>query len=169
MTPARIPPAVALILLAACFETGFVASIPGPVGFLPFTLAAGTYLTQARGWWGGPWLIAGFGLFCDATGLSPVPGQTVACAAAAAAAWLSARELFSNRSLYGILGCGVAAWSAHAVAQTLVWGIQRWAGGGASPAAYAAWMGWRLALCLALLCAFFYAVPRKTRVSFTAR
>lgn len=169
MTITRVIPALPLILLAACFETGFVASIPGPLGFLPFTLAAGTYLTQSRGWWGGPWLIAGFGLFSDAAGLSPIPGQTFAYAAAAAAAWLSARELFSNRSLYGILGCGVVAWGAHTVTQTLIWAVQRFTRGGADLSSYASWVGWRLVLSLFLLSIFFYAVPRKTRVTFTAR
>ncbi len=169
MTPGRIPPAILLFLVASCFETGLVASIPGPLGLVPFTLAAGIYLTQSRSWWGGPWLIAGFGLFSDAAGLSPLPGQTFACAAAALAAWLSARELFSNRSLYGILGCGVVAWSAHAVVQTAIWLIQRLMGGGASGVAYATWMGWRFVLCLLLLSVFFYAVPRRSRVAFTVR
>lgn len=166
MTAGRIPPALALFLLAACFETGFVASVPGPLRFLPFTLAIGTYLTQSRGWWGGPWLIAAFGLFSDAAGLSPIPLQTAACAAAAFAAWLSARELFSNRSLYGILGCGIVAWSAHALVQTAVWAAQTFAGRGVRFSSYAVWMGWRLGLCLVLLTVVFYAVPRRTRVLF---
>ncbi len=169
MTRARVLWAVPVFLLVAFFETGFLASIPGPIGFAPFALALGTYLTQSRGWWGGPWLIASFGLFLDASGLAPVPGQTLAYAAAAWAAWLSARELFSNRSLYGILGCGAVAWAAHAVVQTAAWALAQAAGAAGSFAAYAAWMGWRLLLVFALVSVFFYAVPRRGRANVLAR
>lgn len=153
---------LAVLLL---LETATFASFPGPLRFLPLTLAVGVYLVQLRGWWAGVWLIAIFGMLLDVLRLSPIPFQTLAYAAAATAVWMSAHALFSNRSLYGILGCGIAAWAAHGSVQSVVLFFQSLVDIPIPElGAYAGWMGWRLFLLLALLVTFFYLVPRKTRL-----
>lgn len=150
---------LALIL----FETGFLASAFPPLSFLPLTFGVGAFLIQSRGWRPGAWFLVGQGLFLDLTGLGAAPLETLAYAAAALVILGLSRRLFSNRSLYGILGIGAAAWLAQVFVETISWSIHG-AGGLPLPwAAYATWQLWRLGLLLALLVALFYAVPRRKR------
>ncbi len=166
VTPARVVLVFLGGLLAACLETGLVAAVPGPLRFLPFVLAVGVYLTQSRSLPAGPWLIAGFGLFLDGFGLASVPFQTGAYALAAVAAAVSSRELFSNRSLSGLLGCGLLAWATHALVQTAVWFVAGLDDPMQPPwGDYAWWLVWRLALLSLSLAVLYYAVPRRTRLS----
>lgn len=158
---------LAYVLLVFC-ETGFFASLPAPLRYTPLTFAVGIYLLQSRGWWPAVWLLAGFGFFLDVSGIAPFPLQTMTYAAAGGAAYAASRVLFSNRSLYGILGCGAAAWGAHALVQTGVWVFQILMQGSAAPtAAYAAWLGWRALLLGVLLIILFYLTPRRTRLPLT--
>lgn len=170
--PLRFPLAFLGCLLLIFFETGFLASLPGPLRFTPAVFAVGVYAVQLRGWRSGTWLIAAFGLCVDAFGIAPVPLQTLAYGAAAVAVALSSERLFSNRSLYGLLGCGLVGWAAWVVVQTIVWVFVGMGGTGLKPVltgglAYAVFVGWRAALLLVCLMVLFYAVPRRTRLPFT--
>ena len=165
MNPVRIFLFLLAFFLLALLETGLFASLPGVLHAMPLVLAVGVYLVQSRGWWSGAWLIAALGLWLDVSGIAPVPFQTLAYGAAAVVVYLSARRLFSNQSLYGILGCGSAGWAAHTIVQTAIWIIQTLRE--PAPAdfgAYAAMLGWRLVLLWVFLTALFYAAPRRLRI-----
>lgn len=159
--------AAAALVLLACAETGLVASVPGPLRALPLVLAVGVYLVQLRGWRPGIWLIAGFGLLLDLLGIGPSPAQTLAYGAAAFVVAVLSERLFSNRSLYGILGCGIAGWAAWALVTTAIWIAVAVSGGsGAATGPAMAFLAWRLAWLLLLLTVLFYLVPRRTRLLF---
>ncbi len=165
MSSSRIFFLLFIFLCLALLETSFFASLPGVLRLLPITFAVGVYLVQSRGWWPGAWLIAAMGAFLDFAGIAPVPLQTIAYGIAALVIFFSARSLFSNRSLFGILACGTLGWIAHGLVQTTVWLIQNLT----DPArptvgAYARVFGWQFLLLMCFFVVLFYTMPQRTRM-----
>ncbi len=162
---ARLTSIVLACVLLAAFETGFIASLPGAWRFLPVVFATSVYLVQLRGWRFGGWLLAGFGVLLDLLGIGALPWQTLAYGAAALAVYAVSLHVFSNRSLYGLLGAGLAGWTAWAAGQAAVWGALALTRQGAPDGrAFLAYLGWHLFFLMLLLAILFYAVPRRTRL-----
>lgn len=105
----RIIIATLLLLALAAIETSFIASLPGILALIPLVLMAAVYFIQHRGSTIGIWWLAGYGLFLDVMGIGYVMGETVIYLIVGILAYLVSQRTFSNRSLYGVLGCGLFA------------------------------------------------------------
>lgn len=95
-----------MIFLTAV-ETSFFASLGAPLTFTPLLFTAAIYVIQHRGSTMGIWWLVGYGLYLDILQIGYMPGETIIYLAAGTLAFLLSRSIFSNRSLYGILGCGL--------------------------------------------------------------
>jgi len=104
--------------LLALLQTSLLASLPFPLNSIPLVFVAGIWLIQQESSVAGAAWIIGMGLWMDLWGLSFVPWQTVGFSIAAIVATVSARKLFSHRSLYGIVSCYLVA-----AGCTLLWDI----------------------------------------------
>lgn len=93
-----------LFILLAMLESGLIHGLPRPFLYAPLVFACGLYLFQHLNSLIGVWWIFGFGVWLDFWHLGLTPFETVIYAAAALlAVWLGHR-LFTNRSLYGVIG-----------------------------------------------------------------
>lgn len=101
----RIMSSAALFLLLWTLERAFVSALPWPFSTLPLVLTVGVYLVQHLSVRDGEAWILAAGVMNDLTGLTRFPLSTLSALAAAAVCHLTSREVFSNRSLYGILAC----------------------------------------------------------------
>ena len=94
-----------LIILTA-IETSFFASLSPPLVYTPVLFTAAIYAIQHRGSTVGIWWLAGYGLYLDILHIGYSPGETIIYFGAGALAYALSRRMFTNRSLYGIIGCG---------------------------------------------------------------
>ncbi|MBU0531744.1 MAG: hypothetical protein ABIG32_03945 [Candidatus Uhrbacteria bacterium] len=111
----RIITATLLLITLATIETSLIASLPGVLALIPLVLMAAVYFIQHRGSTIGIWWLAGYGLFLDVMGIGYGIGETVIYLIVGVLAYLVSQRTFSNRSLYGVLGCGLFAISTSAV------------------------------------------------------
>jgi hypothetical protein len=107
-----------MFLVLWTLERAFVSALPWPFSALPLVLTVGVYLVQHLSLRDGEAWIVAAGLLNDLTGLTRFPLSTLSALFAAAVCHLTSREVFSNRSLYGILAC--TAVSALAVSLTRI-------------------------------------------------
>jgi len=112
--------AIALFLAFSILQTGFFASLTGILAYTPLVVAIGIYLMQHAGERTGPFWIAGFGMFLDLLAIPSFPFETASYAAAGIVAYLSARHLFSNRSWYGLIACGMLSMLSLGAVRALV-------------------------------------------------
>jgi hypothetical protein len=118
----RIMSSVGLFLALWVIERAFVSALPWPLAALPLTLTVGVYLRQHLSLRDGlAWIVAA-GVLNDLTGLTSFPLSTVSALVAAAVCHLTSREVFSNRSLYGILACTGASALAASLTRVLLLG-----------------------------------------------
>ncbi len=101
--------ATLLLIALVTIETSLIASLPGFLALIPLVLVAAVYFIQHRGSTIGIWWLAGYGLFLDIIGIGYVVGETVIYLIVGILAYLVSQRTFSNRSLYGVLGCGLFA------------------------------------------------------------
>ncbi|MEK7452267.1 MAG: hypothetical protein AAB664_02925 [Patescibacteria group bacterium] len=106
-------------LLIACFlsilETSFFASFQGIFRFTPFVFALSVYLLQHHGiTTATSWMIV-HGLFLDTFHYGTTPFVTIAYTVAAGIAFLLAKNVFSNRSFYGIISCALLSYACFTV------------------------------------------------------
>jgi len=104
-----------LFIALATIETSFIASLPGVLALTPLVLMAAVYFIQHRGSMIGIWWLAGYGLFLDIMGIGYVAGETVIYLIVGVLSYLVSQRTFSNRSLYGVLGCGLFAIMSSAI------------------------------------------------------
>ncbi len=97
-----------LFLLVFLFETSFLSSLPFPFNVTPFVFGTGVYLLQHQGLKDGLMWIIGFGLLTHMLHTSIFPFPALAFLVGAMVSYLSARHVFSNRSLYGVIGCALS-------------------------------------------------------------
>ncbi len=100
---------IATLIIAIIIETSFVSSLTGPLCCIPLILALAVYLIQYRGSKLGIWWLAGYGLYLDYMQIGIWPVETLIWLTIGILSWLLSQRLFTNRSLYGILGCGLFA------------------------------------------------------------
>ncbi len=93
-------------LAAFVFETSFLVSLPLFFSLSPFVFACGVYLIQHHGLLDGFFWILFYGLFIQLFHLHVSPFPLIGYATAAAVCLFTARQVFSNRSLYGVIACG---------------------------------------------------------------
>ncbi|MFH1314857.1 MAG: hypothetical protein ABIH67_00490 [Candidatus Uhrbacteria bacterium] len=99
----------ALFIGLFCLETSFIASLPKPLSYTPLILASSIFLIQYRSSWIGICWLAGYGLLLDLFGLAMFKPQLLLYSLVGLATWQLSKHLFTNRSLYGILGSGLVA------------------------------------------------------------
>jgi hypothetical protein len=93
-----------LFILLAMVESGFIHGLPEPFLFTPLVFACALYLFQHLNSPVGVWWIFAWGVWLDFWHLGLLPGESLFYAAAGLlAVWLG-RNLFTNRSLYGVVG-----------------------------------------------------------------
>lgn len=107
-------------LLSFLLETSFFTSLPSLFAFTPLVFAAGVYLLQHQGIIDGLiWIIVyGFLLQVFHLFVSPMPVLVFLLGALVSA--LSARHLFSNRSLYGVLACALTGYASVVIAEFVI-------------------------------------------------
>lgn len=94
-------------LTAFIFETSFLSSLPWIFGLIPFVFALGIYLIQHQGLSDGFFWIVAYGVLLWLLHLNASPISAFAYPLCAWVGWLSARHIFSNRSFYGVVACGI--------------------------------------------------------------
>ncbi len=95
------------LLFLTAVETSFFASLGAPLAYTPLLFTAAIYVIQHRGSTMGIWWLVGYGLYLDILQIGYMPGETIIYFVAGMLAFLLSRSIFSNRSLYGIIGCGL--------------------------------------------------------------
>lgn len=105
----RLAVIIGFFLLLAVVQNSFFASLPGALPLFPLILTVGVYLLQHQSQSLGGWLIVANGIFFDYWHLQNVPLETLSYSLTALAAWYMAKHVFSNRSLYGVLACGLTS------------------------------------------------------------
>ena len=88
-------------------ETSFTASLPGIASVTPFVFAVIVYLVQHQGLFYAAWWLIPYGILLDLFHLGVLRVETIALSVAAIVVWFSAKRLFSNRSYYGVIACGL--------------------------------------------------------------
>ncbi len=108
-----------LIAFLAMVEISFFGSLHGMLRFTPLVFVVSVYLFQhhrissALAWM----IIHGFLL--DVAHMSLIPPVTIAYVVAAIIAAISARRIFSHRSIYGVLACALLSYFGFAVVQAI--------------------------------------------------
>ena len=101
---------VALFIGLFCFETSFITSLPEPLSYIPLVLAASVFIIQYRGSWIGVCWLAAYGLLLDLFGITSFKPQLILYLLVGLVIWQLSKHIFTNRSLYGILGSGLVAY-----------------------------------------------------------
>ncbi|MBI5370219.1 hypothetical protein HZA85_03465 [Candidatus Uhrbacteria bacterium] len=107
-------------LAVVLFETSFLSSVPSVLAMTPLVFALSVYLIQHQNRLDGVFWLIGYGIFLEAFHLSVIPLPFLPYAFAATASFISARQVFSNRSLYGIAGCALTGWATAAFGEALI-------------------------------------------------
>ncbi len=101
--------AILIFIFVAAFETSLLASLPKPFSFIPLVLILSIYIIQHSGSTLGIWWLAGYGLYLDIMRIGNTEGETLIYGITGILAFVVSQKIFSNRSLYGVLGCGLFA------------------------------------------------------------
>lgn len=99
-----------IFLFSFFFETSFLSSLPFIFSFTPFVFAFGVYLLQHQGFVDGFVWILIYGFFLQVLHLSTSPLPIMSFFIGAVIGLFSARHLFSNRSLYGVVACALTGY-----------------------------------------------------------
>ncbi len=92
-------------LFVFVMETSFFSSLPSVFAIVPLVFALSVYLIQHEGLTDGLIWIFAYGFLLQNFHLSIAPWPVLSFSIAGLASFLSSRHLFSNRSLYGVVGC----------------------------------------------------------------
>ena len=96
-----------LFMVILMIQVSFIHSLPTFLSIIPIMFALSVYLVQHQQLQSGAlWLIV-YGMYLDMFGLGEVPFITLAFTAAAIVCVILSRRLFTNRSIYGVLGNGL--------------------------------------------------------------
>jgi hypothetical protein len=111
---------VGLFVLLSTVELSFISALSPTLRTIPFLFAVSITLLQHHGVRAGAWYVAAFGVLLDAFGLSVAFPMAPGAMLAALAADRFSRAVFSNRSYYGLIGCGASAFGIQTLWQALV-------------------------------------------------
>ncbi|HBP00314.1 MAG: hypothetical protein UU48_C0019G0006 [Candidatus Uhrbacteria bacterium GW2011_GWF2_41_16] len=101
----RTGAALIVFFLLFFLETSLIGFLPEPLRFFPLLLACSVYAIQHVGTPVGFWWLVGEGFAFDFWKIGTVPYETLIGFCTGFVGIIVARHLFSNRSLYGVLGC----------------------------------------------------------------
>ncbi len=111
-------------LLLILIQTSLIAALPGWLSLIPLVVAFAVFGIQyfmSPAFIG---LLSVYGIWVDFFGIGRTTSETLTWTLAGMATVLAARWLFSNRSWYGLMACGIACSVTHAffalILQTLV-------------------------------------------------
>lgn len=100
---------IALVTLVALFEQTTLTAWPSPLNLLPLSFLIGILVMQfVSNGFGVLWLILA-GIDLDYFGLAEAP-QALSYAWAAIAVWILAQRVFTNRSVYAMMGMGATGY-----------------------------------------------------------
>lgn len=117
-----------LFLFLFALQTSFINSLPGVLALTPLFFAINIYLIQHHSFGIATIWLLSFGLLLDILHIGDAPLETLSYGLAAFAALLTSRNVFSNRSLYGIMGCGLFSFvtlSSGQIAMTFLSNLNR--------------------------------------------
>ena len=106
-------------LLVWMIETSFLSSLPSLFSIIPLVFALSVYLIQYHGLIDGLVWIVCYGLFLQLFHFTTVPLPIVSFAVAGLISYISAKQLFSNRSFYGVAACATAGFLSRSFLETL--------------------------------------------------
>ncbi len=107
-------------LFSFFFETSFFTSLPFPFPLTPFVFAIGVYLLQHQGLIDGfVWIVA-FGFLVQLLHMNILPFPALSFLIGGVVSVLSARHVFSNRSLYGVVACALTGFLALIITESSV-------------------------------------------------
>ncbi len=101
------------------FETSFLSSLPSVFSIIPFVFALSVYLIQYHGMIDGLIWIIFYGLFLQIFHLTTIPLPIVSFTVAGFVSYISAKQLFSNRSFYGVAACATAGFLSRLILETI--------------------------------------------------
>ncbi len=111
-------------LIAFLFETSFFSSLPSYLALTPLVFGLSIYLIQHEGMMDGfVWMVL-YGILIDLLHIAPIPFSLFAWIVAAGMSVLMARQVFSNRSFYGVLGCAFAGYVCLMLSETVILFLQ---------------------------------------------
>ena len=112
------------LFIAVLIEDAFVSALPEPLNLIAVVFTIGVLLFHfVKPHYGAAWLVAG-GAALDLVAL-PGPSRTVAYALAALLGLFLARKVFSNRSLYALLGLGVSMFAGAIIVESIWYEVLR--------------------------------------------
>ncbi|MFC1788085.1 rod shape-determining protein MreD [Patescibacteria group bacterium] len=110
-------------VILAIIQISFLHSLPWAFSATPLVFAFSTYLIQHRSLTLGIWWIIIFGFCLDLIKIGITPHEIISYTLGAIVAYSSARRLFSNRSFYGILACGIISYMTLIVSEIIILSI----------------------------------------------
>ncbi len=114
------------MVVCILFQTSFIAALPGWLSLIPLVVALGVFGIQ---YFTSPAFILtllAYGIWVDFLGIGRIDWETISWMVAGAATLLAARWLFSNRSWYGLMACGVACGFTHTVVALILMSLFSW-------------------------------------------
>ncbi len=109
-----------VFIILTVIQTSFISSLPSIFVYTPFLLAVAIFIIQQTGNRSGlAWIIV-FGVYLDLFSISVFPFETLSFLACAMSATLVSERLFSNRSWYGLIACGMTGILALSLTRSLI-------------------------------------------------
>jgi hypothetical protein len=107
----RVAISTILFLIVFLIETSFISSLPSLFSAIPLVFALSVYLIQHQGISDGiAWLI-GYGFLMDLMKLGDISFSIIPIFAATVVAVITSKQLFSNRSFYGVIACAISSYA----------------------------------------------------------
>jgi len=107
-------------LILIVLQSSFIPSLPWIFSATPIIVASSTYLVQHFSLSDGAWWLIAFGLSLDTLNIGQAPLETLSYTLAAIAITIGAKHLFSNRSLYGVIGSALTALTVIFISESII-------------------------------------------------
>jgi len=107
----RVAISTILFLIVFLIETSFISSLPSLFSAIPLVFVLSIYLIQHQGISDGiAWMI-GYGFLMDLMQLGDISFSIIPIFAAVVVAVITSKQLFSNRSFYGVIACAISTYA----------------------------------------------------------
>lgn len=160
----RFLPSFLLLLFLIIVETSFVGALPAPWRFAPVVFASAVYTIQHLASKSGVWWLFGYGIFLDIWHLGVMRGESVILLVVGLAAFLLSRRVFTNRSLYGVIGSAFVSFTLWRLLTALVFFFTNAKHPDAVPwLTFLSFSVWQGILLLFLVSLFFFLAGRMRR------
>lgn len=115
----RIVLSFIFFLFLTVIEFSFISSLPNPFLYLPLLLAVSIYSIQHLDLDEGVWWMIGIGFMTQFAGQQIVPFEIILYSGLAALCYFLSKQIFSNRSLFGIIGCATIVYATLTAVRSL--------------------------------------------------